>query len=76
MRARTIGQIVTLIAGHMGGTTAGGSPPQPAVTATPAPAEEVDVEALSNEEIDRLLDGRTGLGADPEINEVPSDART
>ena len=76
MRARTIGQIVTLIAGHMGGATAGGSPPQPAVTATPAPAEEVDVEALSNEEIDRLLDGRTELGADPEINEVPSDSRT
>jgi acyl carrier protein len=76
MRARTIGQIVTLIAGHMGATTVGGSPPQPAVTATPAPADDVDVEALSNEEIDRLLDGRSDLGADPEINEAPSDVRT
>ena len=76
MRARTIGQIVTLIAGHMGATTVGGSPQQPAVPATPAPAEDVDVEALSNEEIDRLLDGRSGLGSDPEIEETPSDVRT
>jgi acyl transferase domain-containing protein/NADPH:quinone reductase-like Zn-dependent oxidoreductase/NAD(P)-dependent dehydrogenase (short-subunit alcohol dehydrogenase family)/SAM-dependent methyltransferase/acyl carrier protein len=72
MRARTIGQIATLIAGHMGATMVGGSPTQPAPPAQPAPAEEVDVEALSNEDIDRLLDGQTG----PEINEAPSDART
>jgi len=54
MRARTIGQIATLIAGHMGGKA-------PATAATiPAPAEvaataEVDLEALSDEDIDRLL---------------------
>jgi acyl carrier protein len=76
MRARTIGQIVTLIAGHMGATTVGGSASQPAVPATPAPAEDVDVEALSNEEIDRLLDSQSGLDAGPEIGETPSDART
>ena len=76
MRARTIGQIVTLIAGHMGATTVGGSAAQPAVPATPAPAEDVDVEALSNEEIDRLLDSQSGLDAGPEIGETPSDART
>jgi acyl carrier protein len=76
MRARTIGQIVTLIAGHMGATTVGGSAAQPAVPATPAPAEDVDVEALSNEEIDRLLDSQSGLDAGPEIAETPSNART
>ena len=74
MRARTIGQIVTLIAGHMGGATAAARP-RSRRTATPAPAEEVDVEALSNEEIDRLLDGRTELGADPEITRR-ADSRT
>jgi NAD(P)-dependent dehydrogenase (short-subunit alcohol dehydrogenase family)/acyl carrier protein len=76
MRARTIGQIATLIAGHMGGTTVGVSPAQATVPAKPAPAEEVDVAALSNEEIDRLLDGQTAAHGDPEINEAPSDVRT
>ena len=55
MRARTIAQIVTLIAEHMGGTTAGGSSTAPVLPPEPAPAEEVDLEALSDEEIHRLL---------------------
>ncbi|HEV7868194.1 MAG TPA: SDR family NAD(P)-dependent oxidoreductase, partial [Chthoniobacteraceae bacterium] len=63
MRARTIGQIATLIAGHMGGASA------PAVQAAPvvetAPAGEVDLDALSDEEIDRLL------GDDVESGEAP-----
>ena len=59
MRARTIGQIATLIAGHVGGTTpitattpANGSMPvaQPATSTV-----EVDLDALSTEEIGRLL---------------------
>jgi len=72
MRARTIGQIATLIAGHMGGTKVCVSPAQPAVPATPAPAEEVDVEALSNEDIDRLLDGQAADHGGPEIKETQS----
>jgi acyl carrier protein len=55
MRARTIAQIVTLIAEHMGDTTAGGSFTAPVSPAEPAPAEEVDLEALSDDEIHRLL---------------------
>ncbi|MGI8604885.1 MAG: SDR family NAD(P)-dependent oxidoreductase [Verrucomicrobiales bacterium] len=55
MRARTIGQIVTLIAEHMGGTAAGDSSAAPVLVAEPAPTEEVDLEALSDEEIHRLL---------------------
>jgi NADPH:quinone reductase-like Zn-dependent oxidoreductase/SAM-dependent methyltransferase/acyl carrier protein len=76
MRARTIGQIATLIAGHMGGTTVGGSQAPSAVPAEPATAEEVDVEALSNEDIDRLLDGQAADHGGPEITEAPSDVRT
>jgi hypothetical protein len=65
MRARTIGQIASLIAGCMGAKTA---PPAPPVTAAPveAPvAEDLDLEALSDEDIDRLL------GADVTAAEVP-----
>jgi acyl carrier protein len=58
MRARTIGQIASLIAGHVGGlpsptklAAAEMLPPEPATNAT-----EVDIDALSEEEIDRLLD--------------------
>ena len=40
--------------------------------ANPAPAEEVDVEALSNEEIDELLDGQAGVQGDLEINAARS----
>ena len=55
MRARTIAQIVTLIAEHMGGTPIGGSVAKPMVPAEPTPADEVDLEALSDDEIGRLL---------------------
>jgi len=54
MRARTIGQIAALIAGHMGGAT----PATPVAKAAPelaATAGEVDLEALSDEDIDKLL---------------------
>ena len=55
MRARTIGQIVTLIAEHLGAKTAAGHLRPDATPAEPAAADEVDLEALSDEEVDRLL---------------------
>jgi acyl transferase domain-containing protein/NADPH:quinone reductase-like Zn-dependent oxidoreductase/NAD(P)-dependent dehydrogenase (short-subunit alcohol dehydrogenase family)/acyl carrier protein len=55
MRARTIGQIVTLIAEHLGAKTAAGHLRPDATLAEPAAADEVDLEALSDEEVDRLL---------------------
>jgi NADPH:quinone reductase-like Zn-dependent oxidoreductase/acyl carrier protein len=64
MRARTIGQIASLIAGHKAAPT-----PAPASAAVPVEApviEEVDLEALSDEDIDRLL------GADATADEVPA----
>jgi acyl carrier protein len=65
MRARTIGQIASLIAGHMGGKTA---TPAPAAAAAPVEAavtEDVDLEALSDQDIDRLL------GADATADKIP-----
>jgi acyl carrier protein len=59
MRARTIGQIAALMATHMGGTasTAPASPvAAPAITPEPgAAASEIDFDALSSDEIDRLI---------------------
>ena len=57
MRARTIGQIATVIAGHMGGTTS--AVPAPAPAAVPAASAEVDLDALSDEDIDGLLGDAT-----------------
>jgi acyl carrier protein len=52
MRARTIGQIASLIAGHLGGAAVAVTEPVPVATeATSA----VDLDAISDEEIDRLL---------------------
>ena len=58
MRARTIGQIASLIAGHVGGTAPPTAAPAvaPITVADAAPsAVEVDLDALSNEQIDQLL---------------------
>jgi acyl transferase domain-containing protein/acyl carrier protein/phospholipid N-methyltransferase len=53
MRARTIGQIASLIAGHLGGaTTVAESAP---VTVQTEGASAVDLDAISDEEIERLL---------------------
>ncbi len=54
MRARTIGQIAALIAEHMG-AAAGKSPASSAPAAENAAVAEVDLEALSDEEIHQLL---------------------
>ena len=53
MRARTIGQIAVLITGHLGGATTV-VPPTPVTPAGEA-ASAVDLEAISDEAIDRLL---------------------
>ena len=52
MRARTIGQIASLIAGHLGGATAAVTEPVPVATEA---ASAVDLDAISDEEIERLL---------------------
>ena len=66
MRARTVGQIAALIAGHMGGVSVQApSPESPSLPET-APTEEVDVDALSSEEIDKLLEGDAGAHQDLE----------
>jgi acyl carrier protein len=53
MRARTIGQIASLISGHMEAATS--APAAPAAPVEAAAIEDVDLEALSDEDIDRLL---------------------
>jgi acyl carrier protein len=55
MRARTIGQIASLISEHLGGA----SEPTAKVAAPvePTPSAEVDVDSLSDDEIDQLLSG-------------------
>jgi acyl carrier protein len=65
MRARTIGQIASLIASHMGGKSATPAPEAPAAPAEVAVTADVDLEALSDEDIDRLL------GAETTAVEVP-----
>jgi acyl carrier protein/short-subunit dehydrogenase len=64
MRARTIGQIVTLIAEHMGAKPSGGAPAAPAPQ--PASTEEVDLDALSDEDIDKLLGDSAPPDEDPD----------
>jgi acyl carrier protein len=64
MRARTIGQIATLIAEHMGAATA---PKAPELPAEPVLTDDVDLEALSDDEIDRLLDDAEVSDAKPRV---------
>ena len=62
MRARTIGQIASLIAGHVGGATPSATPPAAPQIPAAVPDSttvEVDLDALSNEQIDRLLGDNT-----------------
>jgi acyl carrier protein len=55
MRARTIGEIASLIAGQMGGVTV--VTETAPVTATAEATGEVDFEALSDQDIERLVSG-------------------
>lgn len=55
MRARTIGQIATLIAEQMG--TEGDAPAKPAVAEAATSTEEIDLDSISDEDLDQLLGG-------------------
>ena len=55
MRARTIGQIASLITSHIGGKSVPAAPAPPEAPAETVAHEEVDLEALSDEDIDQLL---------------------
>ncbi len=68
MRARTIGQIASLIAGHLGGTAVNAESLPVPVQAEAASA--VDLDAISDEEIERLL----GAESDSEKAETIEDA--
>jgi hypothetical protein len=67
MRARTIGQIASLIAGHMGGKTATAAPATVAAPAEASATEDVDLEVLSDEDIDRPARQRM-----PQLRKFPS----
>jgi len=73
MRARTIGQIATLMLSHLGGSAP--MTPAPSAPAPPTPAEaskaagDIDFDALSSEEIDRLIGG--GDDEDPLLEAAP-----
>lgn len=61
MRARTIGQLATLIGEHLGGGSApaAAKAAAPAVAEVPASVEEVDLDAISDADIASLLDDVT-----------------
>jgi acyl transferase domain-containing protein/NADPH:quinone reductase-like Zn-dependent oxidoreductase/SAM-dependent methyltransferase/acyl carrier protein len=59
MQARTIDQVATLIAEHMSGTEAVKPSTAPVSAAKPAPTDEVDLKALSDDAVDRLLGDAT-----------------
>jgi acyl transferase domain-containing protein/acyl carrier protein len=62
MRARTIGQLSGLIAEHMGGAAQSPKPAAPVVEAVASTAE-VDLDAISDDEIAKLLDDVTAAEA-------------
>jgi acyl carrier protein len=68
LRARTIGQIASLIAGSMGGA----STPTPAATPVEASVtDDLDLETLSDEDLDRLL----GADATEAENSIRQESR-
>ena len=68
MRARTIGQIAALIAGQLGGAPAVA---QPAPVAVPGETvSAVDLEAISDEAIDRLLGSESASDATEAVESV------
>jgi len=69
MRARTIGQIASLIAGHMGARSGGAAAAAPTAAPVAEPAatsEDVDLEAISDEDLDRLLGAESSSDEDPD----------
>ena len=71
MRARTIGQIATLIASHMGGKSGAPAAPAP-VPVSAAASEEVDLEALSDEELEGLLGSSDVPKEGPDFQRISS----
>jgi hypothetical protein len=69
MRARTIGQIASLIAGHFGGAAPAAE--STAVSAQTEASSAVDLDAISDEEIAQLL----GRESDSEETEAIEDAK-
>jgi NADPH:quinone reductase-like Zn-dependent oxidoreductase/acyl carrier protein len=68
IRARTIGQIIAMICEHMGAKKAGQAletGPTPATVPGPASTDEVNLEALSDEEIEGLLSDDLAADSDP-----------
>jgi acyl transferase domain-containing protein/NADPH:quinone reductase-like Zn-dependent oxidoreductase/SAM-dependent methyltransferase/acyl carrier protein len=68
MRARTIGQIAALIAGHLGGGVAKAESAPVAVQ--PETASAVDLNAISDQEIERLLGRESDLEETETIEDV------
>ena len=66
MRARTIGQIAALIAGYLGDKTTTSAPAVAAAPVAASVTEDVDLEALSDEDIDRLLGAAATAGEVPD----------
>jgi hypothetical protein len=68
IRARTVGQIVALIAEHMGAKRAGGALASTAAGRAPQAAspDEVNLDALSDEEIEGLLGDDAASDAPPD----------
>jgi acyl transferase domain-containing protein/acyl carrier protein/phospholipid N-methyltransferase len=66
MRARTIGQIVSLIAEHMGAKPSASLSVAPAPAAEPASTDEVDLDALTDDDIDKLLGESASSDEDPD----------
>jgi NADPH:quinone reductase-like Zn-dependent oxidoreductase/acyl carrier protein len=75
MRARTIGQIVTLIAEHMGASRSAAKPAVPTAIPTAgeiaATTDDVNIEALTDEDIDRLLGDAALSDEDPDPDPDP-----
>jgi len=58
LRARTIGQIATLITGHLGGGAAASGPVAPVAAEVEAvSADEIDFGEIADEELERLVAG-------------------
>jgi NADPH:quinone reductase-like Zn-dependent oxidoreductase/acyl carrier protein len=73
LRVRTVGQIVALIAEQLGAKRAGGTFPAIAESETspePASTEEVDLEALSDEEVEGLLGDDAASEGAPDRNDA------
>jgi acyl carrier protein len=62
MRARTIGQIATLIAEQMGSDN--GDTPKPVVAEAATSSEEIDLDSISDADLDLLLGSTSEPGDD------------